>query len=105
MDKQIKDEKPLVHVLLDERDIKTTYTNGFRTNYTHDEVSVDFAYNFPYPDPSGAVKAQAMFKVSDRMVMVWPSLKRLGQTIDAMSKVREAKYGEIETDEPKRQER
>ena len=67
---------PNVQLMLDERDMKTTFTNAYCIHTTAEEVVVDFGFNMLNPNPQTG-QQQMLFKVSDRMIMTYSTVKRL----------------------------
>ena len=53
-----------VQVLLDERELRTLYTNAYRIHTSAEEVIIDLGFNLPNPNPQGG-QAQLLFKVTD----------------------------------------
>lgn len=87
-----------VQVLLDERELRTVYSNGYRLHSTAEEVIVDFGFNMgnPNPQPQGP-QAQVLFKMSDRVIMNYASAKRLAGSLVQLIKRYEQQFGEIPT--------
>ena len=42
-----------VQVLLDERELRTLYTNAYRIHTSAEEVIIDLGFNMPNPNPQG----------------------------------------------------
>ena len=72
-----------VQVLLDERELKTTYTNAYRIHTAPEEVVIDLGFNMANPNPSGpsAQPQQLLFKVTERIIMSYPNVKRLSMSL------------------------
>jgi hypothetical protein len=85
-----------VRVTLDERDLKTIFANAYRIHTTAEEVVVDFGFNMPDPNPQQQ-QPQLLFKVTDRVVMSYSSIKRLGTSLAQLIKRYEQQFGEIPT--------
>ena len=66
-----------VQLLLDEREMRTTFANAYRIHHTAEEVVLDFGFNMANPNPQGGQQQQLLFKVTDRVIMSYPSVKRL----------------------------
>src|SRR5690349_25045740 len=66
-----------VQLLLDERDMRTSFANAYRIHHTAEEVVLDFGFNMANPNPQGAGQQQLLFKVTERVIMSYPSVKRL----------------------------
>ncbi len=89
-----------VQVLLDERDMRTNYSNGYRIHTAAEEVVLDLGFNMPNPNNQGQPQQQQqqlLFKVSDRVIMSYPAAKRLAQSLGQLVKRYEQQFGEIPT--------
>ena len=84
-----------VQLIVDDRDLRTTYTNGYFINQTAEEVVVDFGFNMPRPAQNG--QPQVMFKLTDRIVLSYPNAKRLAGSLLQLIKRYEQQFGEIPT--------
>lgn len=84
-----------VQLIVDDRDLKTTYTNGYFINQTAEEVVVDFGFNMPRPGQDG--KPAVLFKLTDRIVLSYPNAKRLAGSLLQLIKRYEQQFGEIPT--------
>ena len=101
---------PTIRIRMDERDLKTSYANGFRTSATADEVILDFGLNMPVPvrQPSQPDQAdvqadrEIIFHVTDRVILNYYSAKRLALTLGQLVRRHEERFGELELDESKR---
>jgi len=83
-----------VRVTLDERDLKTIFSNAYRIHTTAEEVVVDFGFNMPDPNPQQTTP-QLLFKVTDRVIMSYTSIKRLSLSLSQLVKRYEQQFGEI----------
>ncbi len=83
-----------VQVLLDERELRTIYTNAYRIHTSAEEVILDLGFNMPNPNPQGQ-QAQLLFKVSDRAIMSYTNAKRLAMSLTQLIKRYEQQFGEI----------
>ena len=92
-----------VRIHMDEREMKTSYANAFRTNSTPDEVLLDFGFNLPMPPTGADQQAEILFKLDSRIVMNYFSAKRLALTLTQMIRRHEEQFGELELDPAKRQ--
>ena len=88
-----------VQVLLDERELKTTYSNAYRIHQSMEEVVLDLGFNMPNPNPNPQTggQAQLLFKVTDRVIMNYSVAKRLAMSLGQMIKRSEQQFGEIQT--------
>ena len=83
-----------VQVMLDEREMKTSFSNGYRIHTTAEEVIIDFGFNLLNPNPQGG-QQQMLFKVTDRLIMSYPSVKRLSGSLRQLITRYEQQFGEI----------
>lgn len=81
----VQPQAPGVHVLLDERDLRTTYVNAFRLHAATMEVVLDLGFNMPHPNPQNG-QGQLLFKVSDRMILNYDTAKRLAMSVGQLVK-------------------
>src|SRR5262245_1180151 len=85
-----------IQVMLDERELRTIYSNAYRFHTTGDEVILDVGFNMPNPNPNPQGGAQQLlFKVTDRIVMTYPNAKRLAGSLTQLVKRYEQQFGEI----------
>jgi hypothetical protein len=83
-----------VQVLLDERELRTMYTNAYRIHTAAEEVVIDLGFNMPNPNQQGG-QAQLLFKVTDRVVMSYANAKRLSMSLQQLIKRYEQQFGEL----------
>lgn len=88
------DGQQSVQVALDERDMKTNFANGYRIHTTAEEVIIDFGFNLLNPNPQGG-QQQMLFKVTDRIILSYPSVKRLSGSLRQLLQRFEQQFGEI----------
>lgn len=87
-----------IQVFLDERDLKTTYSNAYRIHPAAEEVVIDIGFNMPNPNPQNPQTpggAQVLFKVTDRVIMSYAAAKRLTASLTQLIKRHEQQFGEI----------
>ena len=65
-----------VQLVVDEREMRTAFANGYRIYTTGEEVVVDFGFNMLNPNPQSG-QAQMLFKAGDRVILSYPTVKRL----------------------------
>ena len=87
-------EQQAVQLMLDEREMRTTFSNAYRIHTTAEEVVHDFGFNMPNPNPQGG-QAQLLFKVTDRAIMSYTNAKRLAMSLSQLVKRYEQQFGEI----------
>src|SRR6184192_4240040 len=83
-----------VQVLLDERELKTTYTNAYRIHTAPEEVVIDLGFNMANPNQQQG-QAQLLFKLTDRVVMSYTNAKRLAMSLGQLIKRYEQQFGEL----------
>jgi hypothetical protein len=91
-----------LQIFVDERDLRTVFCNFYQVHTTLEEVIIDVGYNMPNPRPvpqqaGQAQQAQALLKVHDRVVMSYPTVKRLAASLTQLVKRYEQQFGEIST--------
>src|SRR5687768_4745304 len=89
-------QQPGVQLLLDERELRTTYTNAYRIHTAPEEVVIDLGFNMANPNqqqPGG--QAQLLFKVTDRVIMSYINAKRLAMSLGQLIKRYEQQFGEL----------
>ena len=91
-----------VRLRMDERNMKTSYANAFRTNGTAEEVMLDFGLNVASPAGQQQDQPEIVFQVNDRIVLNYFSAKRLAATLSQLIRRHESQFGELELDVTKR---
>jgi len=84
-----------VQVMLDERDLRTLYSNAYRIHTAAEEVVLDLGFNMPNPNQQPNQQASLLFKVTDRVIMSYPNAKRLAMSLGQLVKRYEQQFGEI----------
>lgn len=90
-----------VRLQIDERDMKSSYANAFRSNGTAEEVLLDFGLNVLSPATPNE-QPNIVFKVNNRVILNYYSAKRLAITLSQMIRQHEQQFGELEMDVAKR---
>jgi hypothetical protein len=85
-----------VQVVLDEREMRTIFSNAYRIHTTAEEVVVDFGFNMANPNPQGG-QQQLLFKVNDRVIMSYSNVKRLATSLQQLVRRYEQQFGELPT--------
>jgi hypothetical protein len=85
-----------MQLVLDDRDLRTVYVNGYMFQPSGEEVVLDIGFNLPRPNPQGG-QPQVWFKISDRLVMSYPTAKKLAMSLTQFVKRYEQQFGEINT--------
>ena len=83
-----------VQLMLDERDMKSTFANAYRIHTTAEEVVIDFGFNMLNPNPQTG-QQQMLFKVTERMIMTYATVKRLTGSLTQLIRRYEQQFGEI----------
>jgi len=91
-----------VRIRMDERDMKTSYANAFRTNATAEEVMLDFGLNQLVPSSQEQGQPEILFQIRDRIILNYYSAKRLAITLSQLIRRHEEQFGELELDVAKR---
>ena len=91
-----------VRLRMDERDMTTSYANAFRTNGMAEEVLLDFGINMVVPAQQQQGQPEILFRVTNRVVMNYYSVKRLAITLSQLIRRHEEQFGEMELDVAKR---
>jgi hypothetical protein len=91
-----------IQLRIDESSMQTTYANAFRTNGTAEEVILDFGLNMIGPSPQVQGQPQILFRVNQRVIMNYYSVKRLAITLSQLIRRHEEQFGELEMDVSKR---
>lgn len=87
-----------VQMQVDERDMRTLYSNTARFHATGEEVVIDLCFNMPNPNPNPqAGQIQLLMKVLDRVVLSYSNAKRLANSLTQLVKRYEQQFGEIPT--------
>jgi hypothetical protein len=89
--------QPGVQVMLDEREMRTVFANAYRIHTTAEEVVVDFGFNMANPNPQTGGSQQLLFKVHERAIMSYPTVKRLTLSLQQLIRRYEQQFGEIPT--------
>ena len=92
-----------VRLRIDEREMRTSYTNAFRTNGTAEEVMLDFGLNLMAPPAQQDGQPEIMFRISDRVILNYYTAKRLAISLSQLIRRHEQHFGELELDVSKRQ--
>ncbi len=91
-----------VRLRMDERNMKTSYANAFRTNGTAEEVMLDFGLNLVGPPAGEDQQPEIVFQVNERIILNYYSAKRLAITLSQLIHRHEEQFGELEMDVAKR---
>ncbi|RKY27811.1 MAG: DUF3467 domain-containing protein [Planctomycetota bacterium] len=91
-----------VRVGFDERNMTTSYANGFRANATGEEVMLDFGLNVVNPAGQQQNQPEMLFQVNSRVVMNYYAAKRLAITLSQLIRRHEEQFGELNLDIAKR---
>ena len=99
-----------VRLRIDERNMRSSYANAFRTNGTAEEVMLDFGLNLISPatqqpaadQPAEKQQPEIIFQISDRVILNYYSAKRLAITLSQLIRRHEDQFGQLELDVAKR---
>jgi hypothetical protein len=95
-------EQPQIQIRMDDREMRSSYANGFRTNTTADEVVLDFGLNLPLLAGQDGGKQEFLLKLDTRIIMNHYAAKRLVLTLGQLISRHEEQFGELELDAAKR---
>ena|ERR1041384_7382161 len=95
MGEQTAQSQQQVQVLLDERELRTMYTNAYRIHTASEEVVIDLGFNMPNPNQTPGQQQQLLFKVTDRVVMSYSNAKRLATSLTQLVRRYEQQFGEL----------
>lgn len=84
-----------VQVMLDDRDMRSLYTNAYRIHTAVEEVVMDLGFNMPNPNQQPGQAPSLLFKVTDRVIMSYSNAKRLAMSLGQLIKRYEQQFGEI----------
>jgi hypothetical protein len=90
-------------LLIDERSMRSSYANAFRTNGMAEEVMLDFGLNIVNPAGQQQGQPQVVFQINDRVILNYYSAKRLAIALGQLINRHEQQFGELELDVTKRQ--
>ena len=92
-----------VRLHVDQRDLRTSYANGFRTQFTAEEVIIDFGMNLvDQSTRSDENEVNCIFRVNDRVIMNYYSAKRLALSLGQQVRRYEEQFGPLELNVVKR---
>lgn len=87
-------EQRQIQLRIDESKMSSTYSNTIRTSTTQDEVVLDFGMNLPMQGQDQ--KPILVFNVGSRVILNWPSAKRLAISLGQVIRQFEERNGEIQ---------
>ncbi len=90
-----------VRLRIDERNMKTSYANAFRTQGRPEEVLIDFGLETLVPS-SQADKAEIMLQINERVILNYYTLKRLVLGLGQLISQYEEQFGKLELDAARR---
>jgi hypothetical protein len=104
LEEQARDQvgRQRARVRIDERDLKTTYANGFKPTLSAEEVILDFGLNLLSPVQQKKGEIEIFFHARDRIIMNYYVAKRLAIALGNIVRRYEQDFGEIELDAAKR---
>jgi len=91
-----------VQIFVDDRELRTVFCNFYQIHTAMEEVILDLGFNMQNPRPvqqpgQQAGQAQLLLKVQDRVIMSYPTVKRLAASLTQLVKRFEQQFGEIPT--------
>jgi hypothetical protein len=91
-----------VMLRVDERNLRTSYANAFRTNATAEEVLLDFGLNLLGAPSKEGGQPDIIFQVNERLVLNYFQAKRLALALGQIVSRHEEQFGVLELDVNKR---
>ena len=91
-----------MRVRVDERNMQTSYVNGFRTTVTAEEVILDLGVNLTVPTGRKEDPVEMVFQANNRVILNCYAAKRLATTLAQIVQHHEQQYGPIELNPAKR---
>lgn len=85
-----------LRIRVDERNLQTTYVNGFRSTTTPEEVVLDFGLNLVQQTGVKENPHDMVFRAESRLVMTWYNAKRLALSLAQSVQRFEQEFGTIE---------
>src|SRR3954469_17876059 len=95
MSEQQGEQQQQIEALVDEREMRTIYSNFFRMFTAPEELILEFCFNMPNPNPAAAGKQQVLIKVADRVILTYPTATRLATSLGQLMKRSEQQSGEV----------
>jgi len=97
-----EDGQQRISLHVDERGLRTNYSNAFRVHGNPEELIVDFGMNMVNPAGDDSAQREIVFIATDRVILNYYSAKRLAITLGQHVRQYEDEFGELETDPNKR---
>ena len=91
-----------VKIAIDDRNMRSSYANAFRSNGSAEEVMLDFGVNIVNPAAKQQNQPDIIFQINERVIMNYLSAKRLALTLGQIIRRYEEQFGELELDVAKR---
>lgn len=91
-----------IKVFFDEKNLRTSYANGFRPIVTAEEIILDFGLNRTRPQTRRNTPREIVFQVNDRIVLNYYSAKRLAISLSQIIRRYEDEFGELQLNAAKR---
>lgn len=104
IEEQVRDQtgQKRVRVRIDESNVKTSYSSGFRPVATAEEVIMDFGLNLARITGDKEIPYEVVFQANNRVIMNYYSTKRLAIALGQIVRRYEEKFGELELNAAKR---
>ena len=91
-----------IRLQIDERNLRTNYSNFFVANATAEEVMMDFGTIRVLPSGKPDETPSGVFQANDRVIMNYYAAKRLAINLSQLIRRHEEQFGELELDVAKR---
>ena len=105
IEEQVKEQtgQRRIQVVVDEKNLKTSYSNGFLTGTTAEEVVLDFGFNHVQVSDPAKGEGKIIFHANERIIMNYYAAKRLAISLGQIIHRYEQKFGQLELNAAKRQ--
>ena len=84
-----------LRIQIDERELKSSYANGFRPTATAEEVLIDFGLNILSPAKGEKTNREMVFHANNRIIMNYYGAKRLALMLGQIVRRYEQELGEL----------
>ncbi|KKK55390.1 hypothetical protein LCGC14_3075020 [marine sediment metagenome] len=87
-------EQRQIQLRMDDQEMRTIYSNGFRTSTTPEELLLDFGLNVPVLSEQSEGQPVYQLKLEVRIIMNYGTARRLVQMLTPLIRRREEQLGE-----------
>ena len=90
------------NLVVDEHDMRWSYINSYRVHTTAEEVILDLGFNMLDTQSKAGEQQMMIFRVPNRVIMSYPTAKRLQGSLERMIERYERQFGEIKSQDDAR---